>query len=110
MNMNKHIVTNTNEESMNMPSQPALLDNEVVCYYVDAKGLAEGDVGSEEPLEVDNADVTQLLVDTHNPHSGTPLKSFLRLSVERVVEKAIRGLVNVLRLIGVHNYPLHMST
>ena len=58
MNMNKHIVTNTNEESMNMPSYPTLLNKEVIHYYVDAKGLEEGDVGSEEPFEGDDAHIT----------------------------------------------------
>ena len=46
MNMNKDIVTNTNEESMNIPSQPTLLNNEAVHYFVGEQGLEEGDVGT----------------------------------------------------------------
>jgi hypothetical protein len=34
MNMNRHIITNTNEESLSMPSLLANLNNEVVHYYV----------------------------------------------------------------------------
>ena len=49
MNMNKHIVTNTNEEIMNTSSQSALLINEVFHYFVDDGGLEEGYIGIEEP-------------------------------------------------------------
>ena len=63
----------------------------------DVGGLEEGVVGSEEPVEEDNADVTQLLVDTHTLN-GTPLKSSLRFPVERVLENAMTRSTYVLRL------------
>lgn len=47
MNMNRHIVTNTNEESLNMPSLPTnSSNNEVVHYYVDVGGVEEHNVGN----------------------------------------------------------------
>ena len=73
MNMNKHIVTNTIEEIMDMPSQPALMVNEVFHYFVDVGGLEEGDVGIENIDATDNASITQFPVDTHTQHSGTML-------------------------------------
>ena len=73
MNMNKHIVTTTNEEIMDMPSQPALMVNEFFHYFVDVGGLEEGDVGIENLDATDNAGITQFLVDTHTQHSGTML-------------------------------------
>ena len=87
MKMNKHIITNTNKESMNMPSQPTLLNIEVVHYFVDFGGLEEGDVGTKEPDATYNVDETKLLDDTRTPPSGSTLKSFLRFPVERVLEK-----------------------
>ena len=91
MNMNKHIVTTTNEEIMDMPSQPTLLVSEVFHYFVDVGGLEEGDVGIENLDATDNADVTQFSVDTHTQRSGTMLKSFLRFPMERVLGKEMRG-------------------
>ena len=74
MNMNKHIVTTTNEEIMDMPSQPTLLVNEVFHYFVAVGGLEEGDVGIENLDATYNAHVTQFPVDTHTQHNGTMLK------------------------------------
>ena len=39
MNMNKQIVNRTNEENINMPSQPTHVNNEFVNYYVDVCGV-----------------------------------------------------------------------
>ena len=91
MNMNKHIVTTTNEEIMDMPSQPTLLVNEVFHYFVDVGGLEEGDVGIENLDATYNADVTQFPVDTHTQRNGTMLKSFLRFPMERLLGKEMRG-------------------
>ena len=38
MNSNINIVTNTNDESLNIPSLPTTLNNKVVHYYVDFGG------------------------------------------------------------------------
>ena len=43
---------------MNMPSQPTLLNNKVVHYFVDARDLEEGDVSTEEKDATKNVDVT----------------------------------------------------
>ena len=83
MNMNKHIVTKTNEEIMIMLMQPTLLNNEVVHYYVNVGGLKEDVLGSEELISENNVDGSQLLVDPHFQQCTTPLMSFMRLPVER---------------------------
>ena len=73
-----------------MPSQPTLLVSEVLHYFVDVGGLEQGDVGIENLDATDNANITQLSVDTHTQHSGTMLKSFLRFPMERVLGKEMR--------------------
>ena len=39
INMNAHSVSATNEESMNMPSQPAELNSEIVHFFVDNRSM-----------------------------------------------------------------------
>lgn len=41
MNINPHNVSTTNEESMDMPSQPLELNTELVHYFVDNGSLEE---------------------------------------------------------------------
>jgi len=84
MNMNRHIITNTNEESLSMPSLLANLNNEVVHYYVDVIGVEEHNVGNEELNQEDNAEESQLLYYPHiHPSTGLVFEQFLRLLVER---------------------------
>ncbi len=63
--MNRHIVTPTNDESLNMPSLPAILHNEVVHYYVDVRGVEENNVGNKEPSHEANEEESQLPNDPH---------------------------------------------
>lgn len=63
MNLNKPSVTNTNEESLNMPSMPTFLNNEVFHYYVDVGGVEEHIVSNEEQVEEDSAIESKFPVD-----------------------------------------------
>ena len=47
MNMNKHIVTYTNEEILDVPLLPAYMNEEFVHYYVDLGVVEEVMVGNE---------------------------------------------------------------
>lgn len=83
--MNKHIITNTNEESLNMPSQLVVLNNEAVHFYVDGGSLEEHTIDNEEPVEEDNAIEALLRANPQPLPSNTPvLGGFLKLLVERV--------------------------
>ena len=56
MNLNQNIVTDTNDQSLNMPSQPSSLSNEVIHYYVDIGGVEEQNACNEEEVERDSVD------------------------------------------------------
>ena len=51
MNMNRHIVTITNEESLNIPSFPKYMKTEAIHYYVDVGGVYEDTAGNDTPGE-----------------------------------------------------------
>ena len=55
MNLSKQIIPNTNDESINMPSQTTLMHNEIVHFYVDLKSLEELNAEDEDVVkEVSN--------------------------------------------------------
>jgi len=66
-NINRNIVTITNEESINTPS---LLDNlnnnKVLHYYVDFGGMEEHNGGDEEPNQESIDEESQLPYDPYN--------------------------------------------
>ena len=41
MNLNQHVVSNTNDESMNISSHPTIMGGDVVHFYVDGGSLEE---------------------------------------------------------------------
>ena len=63
INMNAHSVSATNEESMNMPSQPAELNSEIVHFFVDNISMEE-DEGHNEASNEDNDIVQSVPTDT----------------------------------------------
>ena len=63
INMNAHSVSTTNEESMNMPSQPAELNSEIVHFFVDNRSMEE-DEGHNEASNEDNDIVQSVPTDT----------------------------------------------
>ena len=99
MNLNQNIVTDTNDQSLNMPSHPTSLTHEAIHYFVDAEGVEDQNVGNIEEVEGDGADETQVEVDHHIQQGNTLiLKKFLWLPMERVTEKAMTGSQEVLCL------------
>lgn len=54
--MNIHIVTNTNDEIINMPSLPMFLNKEVSHYCVDVGCVEKHTIGNEELAEKDSVD------------------------------------------------------
>jgi hypothetical protein len=93
MNLKINTVTDTNDQSLNMPSQPTSLSNEVIHYFVDNGGVENQNVGNEaEEAEIDSAYETKVEVDHHNQQCTTPiLRKLLKLSMERVTKKTITG-------------------
>lgn len=65
MNLNQNIVTDTNDQSLNMPSQPTSLTHEDIHYFVEPEGVDDQNVGNVEEVEEDSADETQVEVDHH---------------------------------------------
>ncbi len=57
INMNAHSVSATNEESMNMPSQPTELNSEIFHFFVDNRSMEE-DEGHNDASNEDN-DIVQ---------------------------------------------------
>ena len=54
MNNNKHNVISTNDERMEMPSQPIVLSTELVHYFVDNESLEEESIQNEVPNDENN--------------------------------------------------------
>lgn len=55
-NMNKHIVTPTNDENLNLPSMLAVLNNEAVQYYVPLGGVGDEIEQNEDTVDQENDD------------------------------------------------------
>ena len=92
MNINAHNVSTTNEESMDMPSQPLELNTELVHYFVDNGSLQEEPIQHEVPEEANNGGQS-IVPEVENQVSGIGkhgttnhriLGAFLKLQVERV--------------------------
>ena len=99
MNLNQNIVTDTNDQSLNMPSHPTSLTNEAIYYFVESRRVEDKNVGNIKEVEGDSANETQVEVDHHIQQGTTPvLKKFLRLPMERVTKKATIGSQEVLSL------------
>ena len=58
MNPNQNIVTDTNDQSLNMPLQPASLTHEAIHYFVESRGVEDQNVSNIEEIEGDSADET----------------------------------------------------
>ena len=52
INLNAHSVSATNEESMNMPSQPAELNSEIVHFFVDNRSMEEDEGHNEASMKI----------------------------------------------------------
>lgn len=98
INMNEHSVSTTNEQSMNMPSQSAELNSEIVHFFVDNRSMEE-DITHIEASNEDNDIVKSVVSDTERevPSNDMQLGGvekilvwFLKLSVERVSMKKFK--------------------
>ena len=88
VNLNTHIGSSTNDESMNMPSQLAVMQDEIVHFYVDGGPIEEPNTINKEAAEGDTTVEAPLLVDHQPLPRNTPrLGQFLKLSVERVLKQ-----------------------
>jgi len=54
MNIKMHGVLRTNEESMNKPSQPVELNNEIVHFFMDNRSMEEDSTHNEESYKENN--------------------------------------------------------
>ena len=106
INMNAHSVSTTNEESMNMPSQPAELNSEIVHFFVDNRSM-EVDEGHNEASNEDNDMVQSVPTDTEREVPSNDMQvggvektlgRFLKLPVERVSMRKKQGAPGSLRL------------
>ena len=96
MNMNINNLSNTNDQSLNMSSQPSSINIEHVHYYVDFGGEEEHPVDIEGQEGEDNGNEIPAIAD---PPGNTPvLDQFLRLPMERVQGCQSTGTPNYLRL------------
>ena len=93
INLNAHSVSRTNEQSMNMPSQVAELNSEIVHFFVDNRSMEE-DGGHNEAPDEENNIVQSSATDTEVPSNYMQLGGrekllgrFLKLPVERVSMK-----------------------
>ena len=80
MNLNKHIVTSINDESINMPSQPTVMNDEIVHFYVDGGSLEKPNKDNEEPSEEDKVVKASLLVDPQPLPRNTPTEPIPKVS------------------------------
>ena len=55
MNLNKHVVTNTNDESLSMPSRTASMHDEILHFYVDPRSIEDNNTKDEDATREDNA-------------------------------------------------------
>lgn len=101
INMNEHSVSATNEQSMNMPSQPAELNSEFVHFFM------EEDEAHNEASNENNDIVQSVVLDTERevPRNDTQVGGvekipgqFLKLPVERVSMKKKQGTPSSLHL------------
>lgn len=99
MNLNKHIVTITNDESINMPSHPTITNDDIVHFYVDGGSLEEPHKEHEEPTQEDNVVGAPILANLEQLLMNTPtLGQFLKFLVERASMNAKKGTLDSLSL------------
>src|SRR6202011_4242046 len=93
-------------ESMNMPSQPAELNSEIVNFFVDNRSMEEAE-GHNEASNEDNDMVQSVPTDTEREDPTNDMQvgvvektvgRFLKLPVERVSMKKKQGAPGSLRL------------
>ena len=70
MNITKNILSNTNDQILDIPSQPGvIINNEHVSYYIDDGGEEEHPMDTKEQEGEDNANETPAPID---PLGNTP--------------------------------------
>ena len=89
MNLNKHIFTSTNDESISMPSHPLVMNDDTVHFYVDVGSLEELHEEHGEPTQEDNVFGAPILANIGPLPMNTPtLCRFLKFPMERVSTNA----------------------
>lgn len=82
-----------------MPSQLAVMHNDIVHFYVDGGSIGETNIDDEEANKEDNAVEAPLLADPQPLPRNTPtLGRFLKFPVERVSMQGKHERIDILQL------------
>ncbi len=82
--MNQQTITNINEESLDVPSFPAYMNNKDANYYVDGGGIEEDNEENEESGQENSPEEPQ----DQTTRMTRIVGQFLRLPIERVSKNA----------------------